>query len=165
MSIGYITMIDDLGRVRIPKDIRKSLGIKENSALDITVEGNKVCFSLSDTKENANNQSKDLVYICSPLRADTEDGIRQNILKAKEYARKISQEYNCRAIAPHSFLPLYLDDSIPAERELGLKFGLELIKACKKLYICGGKISEGMAKEILFAGEYGIPFEEYPDNL
>ena len=47
--------------------------------------------------------NKDLVYVCSPLGAPTEEGIKKNMLKAKEYVKTISEKCNCRAIAPHSF--------------------------------------------------------------
>lgn len=101
--------------------------------------------------------NKELVYVCSPLRANTEEGIKKNMLKAREYVSLISQHFNCRAIAPHSFLPIYLSDNIPEERKLGLKFGLDLIKICKKMYVCGDRISEGMKKEIELAIDLGIP--------
>lgn len=101
--------------------------------------------------------NKELVYICSPLRAETAEGVRNNMLMAEEYAHTISEKYNCRAIAPHSFLPKYLDDSIPKERELGIKFGLDVIKLCKKVYVCTDTISEGMRSEIEFACKFNIP--------
>ncbi len=100
---------------------------------------------------------KDLVYVCSPLSAEKEEGIKANMAKAKEYANTISEQCKCRAIAPHSFLPEYLDDRIPAEREIGLRFGLDIIKACKKVYVCGNRISSGMQKEIEYAKSLGIP--------
>ncbi len=101
--------------------------------------------------------NKDLVYVCSPLSAHTEKGITENMLRAKKYVRIISERFNCRAIAPHSFLPEFLDDNVPEERELGLKFGLDLIKLCKKMYVCGDVISNGMRKEIELARSLGIP--------
>ena len=44
MKTGIIRRIDDLGRIVIPKDIRRKLGIKEGDPLEISVDGNKVCF-------------------------------------------------------------------------------------------------------------------------
>ena len=47
-ATGIVRRIDDLGRVVIPKEIRRSLGIKEGDPLEIfteTVDGNPtVCF-------------------------------------------------------------------------------------------------------------------------
>ncbi len=97
-----------------------------------------------------------LVYVCSPLRASTETEMQYNMAKAREYMHIISQRYNCRAIAPHGFLPMYIDDNVQAERELGLRFGLDLIRLCEKVYVCGDRISEGMRKEINLAQSLGI---------
>lgn len=99
----------------------------------------------------------DLVYICSPLSAPTKEGIRKNMEKAAYYAGLVSGVTGCRAIAPHSFLPEYLDDNIPAEREAGLAFGLSVLRLSKAIIVCGSRISSGMQGEIKMAGELNIP--------
>ena len=99
----------------------------------------------------------DLVYICSPLSAPTEQGIRKNMEKAAYYAGLVSGVTGCRAIAPHSFLPEYLDDNIPEEREAALAFGLSILKLSKAVIVCGNRISSGMRGEIKMAGELNIP--------
>lgn len=99
----------------------------------------------------------DLVYICSPLSAPTEQGIRQNMEKAAYYADLVSRAFGCRAIAPHSFLPEYLDDNIPEERKAALAFGLSILRLSKAVIICGSRISSGMRGEIKMAGELNIP--------
>lgn len=43
-ATGIIRRIDDLGRVVIPKEIRKNLGIKEGDALEIYVQKGGVTF-------------------------------------------------------------------------------------------------------------------------
>lgn len=102
-------------------------------------------------------KKNDLVYICSPLSAPTEQGIRKNMEKAAYYAGLISGVTGCRAIAPHSFLPEYLDDNIPEEREAALAFGLSILKLSKAVIVCGNRISSGMRGEIKMAGELDIP--------
>lgn len=102
-------------------------------------------------------KKNDLVYICSPLSAPTEQGIRKNMEKAAYYAGLVSGVTGCRAIAPHSFLPEYLDDSIPEEREAALAFGLSILKLSKAVIVCGNRISSGMRGEIKMAGELNIP--------
>ena len=42
MSRGAIKKIDELGRIVIPKDIRKSLSIKTNDSLEIAIVGNSI---------------------------------------------------------------------------------------------------------------------------
>lgn len=101
-------------------------------------------------------KKNDLVYICSPLSAPTEQGIRKNMEKAAYYAL-VSGVTGCRAIAPHSFLPEYLDDNIPEEREAGLAFGLSVLKLSKAIVVCGSRISSGMRGEIRLAGKLDIP--------
>ena len=43
-ATGILRRVDDLGRVVIPKEIRRQLRIKEGDSLEIFLEGNKVCF-------------------------------------------------------------------------------------------------------------------------
>lgn len=102
-------------------------------------------------------KKNDLVYICSPLSAPTEQGVRKNMEKAAYYAGLVSGITGCRAIAPHSFLPEYLDDNIPEEREAALAFGLSILKLSKAVIVCGNRISSGMRGEIKMAGELDIP--------
>ena len=102
-------------------------------------------------------ERNDLVYICSPLSAPTKEGIRKNMEKAAYYAGLVSGVTGCRAIAPHSFLPEYLDDDIPEEREAGLAFGLSVLRLSKAIIVCGSRISSGMRGEIRLAGELNIP--------
>lgn len=41
-SIGIIRRVDDLGRIVIPKEIRRILGITEGTPMELFVDGNKV---------------------------------------------------------------------------------------------------------------------------
>lgn len=43
-ATGIVRRIDDLGRVVIPKEIRKNLKIREGDPLEIFVENDMVCF-------------------------------------------------------------------------------------------------------------------------
>ncbi len=99
---------------------------------------------------------QDLVYICSPLSAPTKEEIRKNMAGAKYYSWFVAVEFGGRTIAPHSFLPEYLDDHIPQERQIALDFGLSILKICKAVVVCGEFISSGMAGEIRKARELGI---------
>ena len=48
-ATGIIRRIDDLGRVVIPRDIRRSLKIREGDPLEILIEKNCVCFKKYST--------------------------------------------------------------------------------------------------------------------
>ena len=48
-ATGIVRRIDDLGRVVIPKEIRRSLKIREGDPLKIFIEDNSVCFQKYST--------------------------------------------------------------------------------------------------------------------
>lgn len=43
-ATGIVRRIDDLGRVVIPKEIRRTMGIKEGDPLELYTEGKFICF-------------------------------------------------------------------------------------------------------------------------
>lgn len=55
-----------------------------------------------------------------------------------------------------------LDDSIPEQRELGIRMGLKLLEACSELWLCGSRISEGMQEELKAAWKHGVPVRRIP---
>jgi len=71
MVKGIIRHIDDLGRVVIPKEIRRDLRIKEGDPVDIFAEGNvihmkraaKSCISCGTEIEEHLREHRD-VYLC-----------------------------------------------------------------------------------------------------
>lgn len=46
MKTGIIRRIDGIGRIVIPKEIRRKFNIHEDDPLEISLDGNKVCFEL-----------------------------------------------------------------------------------------------------------------------
>lgn len=89
------------------------------------------------------------IYVCSPLNAPTGEGIRENMLKAREYMRVIEDSFSgVKCYAPHAWLPEMLDDNDETERTLALNFGQEILSICDAVFICGNRISAGMAAEI-----------------
>lgn len=51
---GIVRRIDDLGRIVIPKEVRKTLRIKEGEPMEIFIEDDGVIFKKYDV--NKNNQ-------------------------------------------------------------------------------------------------------------
>ena len=96
-----------------------------------------------------------LVYIASPYAGD----IPNNVERAKEYCKQ-ALEQGVIPVAPHLLYPQFLEDSDPAERNLGLRAGLELLARCDELWVCGPEISPGMSREIQFAQGLGIPIRQ-----
>ncbi len=92
-----------------------------------------------------------LVYICSPLRGN----IEKNMKKAIAYCACAARQ-GVIPIAPHTTFTLYLQDNIDAQRQQGLNMGLELLKRCDELWVCGDTVSQGMKGEIAQAKEQSI---------
>ena len=90
------------------------------------------------------------VYICAPLSGD----VAGNIERAKRYS-----EYALRCgaapVTPH-FYALCLDDSIPAEREMGINAGLSLLWFCDEVLVFGDQPTDGMRAEIKLAHNLNI---------
>lgn len=55
MSRGAIKKIDELGRIVIPKDIRKSLSIKTNDSLEVGIIGNSINIEKNVSIKNYDN--------------------------------------------------------------------------------------------------------------
>ena len=90
-STGIVRRIDDLGRVVIPKELRRSMHIREGDPLELFVEGDYVCFKKYNTTElfaEALDDLSDLLHtedLCSCLSKEDRDLVQHNIdfLKAK----------------------------------------------------------------------------------
>lgn len=50
-ATGIVRRIDDLGRVVIPKDIRRSMYLREGDPLELFVEGNTICLKKYEANE------------------------------------------------------------------------------------------------------------------
>lgn len=93
-----------------------------------------------------------VAYIASPLSGDVE----QNLQFARQACRyAISQ--GVTPFAPHLLYTQMLDDSSPEERQLGIDMGNRMLRLCDELWLCGDRISPGMAGEKELAERLGIP--------
>lgn len=101
---------------------------------------------------------KRFIYICSPCRGDME----KNIIKAQGYCREAAELWpDVVPIAPHVYCTQFLDDTVPAERAVGMDMGLALLDMCDELWVYGiQNPSEGMKREIAYAEENGIPVRD-----
>lgn len=98
--------------------------------------------------------SRDLVYIVSPYAGD----IETNVAFAIRCCRMAIQQ-GCTPIAVHLLYPQILDDQDPAERATGLELGLNILRHCAAVWVCGTRISSGMEGEIREAKQLGIPIQ------
>lgn len=102
---------------------------------------------------------KPLVFICSPFAGDR----RRNTERARDFCRFAVSE-NCIPIAPHLLFPQFMEEDDPAQRSLGIFFGLVLQSKCKEVWVFGRHISKGMAVEIEKARERGLPIRYFTDR-
>lgn len=101
--------------------------------------------------------SEGFIYVASPLGAATEDEVKENMERAKSYVEQARTAFQMRALAPHAFLPEYLNDMVDTERELAVSFGLGLLNLSEGIAIFGDHLSEGVKGEILKGKEWGKP--------
>ena len=95
---------------------------------------------------------RDRVYIASPLSGD----VKRNLQFARQACRyAISEEMT--PFCPHLLYTQMLDDSDPEERQLGIDMGNRMLRLCDELWLCGDRISPGMAGEKEMAERLGIP--------
>ena len=99
----------------------------------------------------------DKVYIISRYRAFTESGMEFNRKVARYFCRKVVLEGQI-PVAPHLFYTQFLDEDQEKERQIGLDIGLKELREADEflLIIIGGRISEGMRREICQATKDGM---------
>ena len=66
-TTGIIRRIDDLGRVIIPKEIRKTFNIEEGEPLEIYISDDLICFK---KHKNETDYHKDITNIIEILSRD-----------------------------------------------------------------------------------------------
>lgn len=102
-------------------------------------------------EQNIETQGR-CVYIASPYAGDVA-GNTKFAIECCRHAIKRGQT----PIAPHLLYPQMLDDEVPEERTLALMLGRNLLAVCDELWVCGERISSGMAAEIEHAQSLDIP--------
>ena len=100
-----------------------------------------------------------LVYICSPYS----DDILNNERKARVYC-KFAVSMGTIPVAPHLLYPQFLNENNPADRDLGLFFGLVLLTKCEQVWVFGDRVSYGMSREIAKAESKGIAIRYFTED-
>ena len=104
-----------------------------------------------EQKRRFADKNRRKVYVASPYAGDTE----KNTEAAVRYCRLVvSRGY--MPVAAHLMYPQVLDDGDPAQRELGLLFGMALLKVCDEVWAFG-PLSPGMEQEVREAKRLHIP--------
>lgn len=93
--------------------------------------------------ETKKRSYRPMIYVCSPLSGDVE----QNQENARRYCRFVVDSGGI-PVAPHIFLPQFMNDDDPAERDLALFMDIVFLSKCEELWVFGKRISHGMSIEI-----------------
>ena len=93
-------------------------------------------------KQHYADKNRRKVYVASRYAGDVE----ANVKAAIRYCRLIIDR-GYMPIASHLLYPQILRDDDPVERELGILFGLALLRDCDEVWVFG-EVSPGVAREI-----------------
>ena len=95
-----------------------------------------------EQKQRYADKNRRKVYVASKYAGDVD----ANVAAAIAYCRRVVDEGHM-PVASHLLYPQILNDNVPEERELGLLFGLALLRMCDEVWVFG-TISPGVAQEI-----------------
>ena len=107
-------------------------------------------------KEERKARFRPLVYICSPYSGSTE----QNVINARRYCRH-AVDGGYIPLAPHLFLPQFMNDEDERERELAMFMDIVFLSKCAELWVFGETISKGMSMEIRKAESRCMPIRYF----
>ncbi len=99
--------------------------------------------------ENDAGPRRPRVYVCHPYSGDPE----LNVAKVSLICRALASN-NVLPIAPHLFIPQFVDEE--ADREKALELCCELLAMCDEVRVYGGQITDGMQREIGHAMQRGM---------
>lgn len=63
-STGIVRRLDELGRITLPIELRRTLGVTEREALEIFVDGNQIILTKYEPVDIFNGDKEDLVEYC-----------------------------------------------------------------------------------------------------
>ncbi len=63
-STGIVRKIDELGRIVIPIEIRRTLELSERDAVEIFIDGNKIILQKFNDKDIFDGSEEDLIDYC-----------------------------------------------------------------------------------------------------
>ncbi len=93
-------------------------------------------------KQRYADKNRRKIYVASRYAGDVD----ANVAAAIQYCRRVIDAGHM-PIASHLLYPRILNDDNPNERELGLLFGLALLRLCDEVWVFGA-VSPGVAREI-----------------
>jgi len=97
--------------------------------------------------------SRGRVFICSKYAGDIEHNVKVALALCR-----MAVEAGLAPFAPHLLYPQFLDESDPAQRDLGISLGLRFMETCGVVWVYVGEgVSDGMRCEMEHAQRLGKP--------
>ena len=91
-ALGIVRRIDDLGRVVIPKEIRRSFKIREGDALEIYTDNDTIYFKKIETEKNFIEDVKKMSDDISELLYSWDN--REELAEISKAFEKILEQLN-----------------------------------------------------------------------
>lgn len=99
------------------------------------------------------------IYVISKYAGDVE----KNVEEAKKFCKFVISQGG-QPLASHLLYPQFLDDTNPAERKLGMTFGLNMLRMCDEAWCFGEEISTGMELELKACKALRIPVRFFKED-
>ena len=128
MSTGIVRRIDELGRIVIPKEIRKSLRIKNGDNLEIVVDNDDIVLKKYSQVENILDKIQN--YVDSFYKV-----LKYNIIvtdndKILAIAGNLSKKYLNNVISNHIEDMIYRRDSFVERKKTEIEISPNLTETC-----------------------------------
>lgn len=94
-----------------------------------------------------------VVYLAHPVAGD----VPGNLARAKRWLRWVEERHSVAVCAPWITACEVWDDADPEQREAGMQRNFAVLARCHEIWLVGGRISPGMARERDFAELLEIP--------
>lgn len=81
-STGIVRKVDELGRIVIPKELRRTLKIEDKDSLEIYVDGNKVILQKYEPTLNVEEKFSVLANLQTLAQLEKNPNIKETIIRA-----------------------------------------------------------------------------------
>lgn len=88
-ATGMVRRIDDLGRIVLPKEIRRSLGLKEGTPIEIFVSRDEIVLKKYCPEKKITELAQELIEAVGEQGADLEPGLSEEIKKKVQEIQKL----------------------------------------------------------------------------
>lgn len=154
-AIGIIRRIDDLGRVVIPKEVRRNLQIREGDPIEIGIseDGKYVCFKKYMVTEEPNIKN----ILCALYDSAAVEFGRDAVAIYNENDERIfANRGNNPSFPPH------LETCATSAMEIGNHYVVPIIDQCQAVaYLVTDKgVDHRLARAMVRTAEYAIRKEE-----